>query len=159
MTFRPLPAVVLVCLALVHPTVAQSDEARATAVQEAQTAAESWLALVDEDAFGESWDEAASLFQERVDRADWVQKAERLRDSVAAFSSRTLTRTQYRNALDRAQSNGPFVLLKYRATLEADRFEEVLLAVRQDTTWKVAGYQVAPLPTSSSSGSGTSSSP
>ncbi len=159
MTFCRLPAVALVCLALAPPTAAQPDAAHATAVQEAQTAAESWLALVDEDAFGESWDEAASLLRERIERADWVQKAERLRDSVAAFSSRALTRTQYRNALDRLQSDGPFVLLKYRSTFKADRFEEVLLTVRQDTTWKVAGYQVTPLPESSFPAPGTSSSP
>jgi hypothetical protein len=130
---------------LAGPALAQPGDEHAAAKRKAQEAAEAWLALVDDDAFVESWDAAAALLQKRIRREDWVRKAERLRDTVRALSSRDLATAQYRDSLRRAPSDGPFVLLKYRSTFAAGRFEELLLAVRPDTTWKVAGYQVTPL--------------
>jgi hypothetical protein len=38
-------------------------QAQSESTAEAQEAAESWLALVDDGKYGESWDEAASYFK------------------------------------------------------------------------------------------------
>jgi len=127
------------------PAAAQTNDEHAAATKKARQAAEAWLGLVDDDAFATSWDSAAALLQKRIKRKNWVQKAQQLRDTVQALSSRTLATTQYRDSLRRAPSEGPFVFLKYRSSFGAGRFEEVLLTVRQDTTWKVTGYQVTPL--------------
>lgn len=136
---------ILILLVGTRPSSAQSDGPHAEAKQAAQDAAESWLALADADAFNEGWDGASSLLQERVPREEWVQKAERLRDSIQTHSSRSLTAAQYRETLARAPG-GPFVILKYRSTFEEGRFEELVLVAREDDEWKVAGYQVSPLP-------------
>jgi len=145
-----ITALTILLLAPVGPLFAQPGSGHATEITNARNAAQSWLALVDGDQFGTSWDEAAVLLQNRTKRAAWIQNAERLRDSVQTVSARTLTRTQYRDTLQRASSDGPFVLLKYRSTFPVGRFEELVLTVRQDTTWKVAGYQVTPIPTDTS---------
>jgi len=149
MPFRRLSAVILACGLLVAacaaPTTAQSGGEHATAKKKARAAAQSWLDRTDATEFGASWDAAAALLQNRIERADWVQTAEALRDTVKAVSDRTLAMTQYRDSLRSAPDHGPFVLLKYRSTFEAGRFDELLLTVREDTTWKVAGYQVTPL--------------
>ncbi len=126
-------------------SIAQSEEPHADAKQAAQDAAESWLALTDADAFDESWDEASSLLQERISLEEWARKGERLRDSIQAPSSRSLTAAEYRTSLARAPG-GPFVILKYRSTFEDGQFEELILVVREEEAWKVAGYQVTPLP-------------
>ena len=161
MSLRPLRTVVLalVVSACALPAGAQSTEPHATAKQEARAAAASWLALVDDDAFGESWDEAAGLLQKRIKRVDWIRTAERLRDSVETLPPRSLSGTQYRQSLRRAPDSGPFVLLKYRSVLSGEGFEELVLTVRQDTTWKVAGYQVTPLRSSASTEAPPSPSP
>ena len=125
--------------------VAQPEGDRTAAKQKARGAAESWLALVDENRFAESWEAAAGLLQKRIKREEWVQKARRLRDSVEVLSGRRLAMTRYRSSLQRAPGDGPFVVLKYRSTSAAGHFEELLLAVRRDKTWKVTGYQVTPL--------------
>ena len=140
-----LAALVFAVALLGAPASAQTTDAHAAAKQQAQGAAASWLALVDNDEFEAGWDAAASLLQKRIKRETWVQKARRLRDTVQALSTRALERTQFRASLQRASDEGPFVLLKYRSTFEGGRFEELLLTVRQDTTWKVTGYQVTPL--------------
>jgi hypothetical protein len=145
---RPVGALAALAFAvalLAVPAAAQPNEAHAAAKQQAQRAAASWLALVDNDEFEASWDAAAPLLQKRIERESWVQKARRLRDTVQAPSTRTLEMTQFRASLQRAPGGGPFVLLKYRSTFEGGRFEELLLTVRQDATWKVTGYQVTPL--------------
>lgn len=136
----------VVLLLVAQPASAQEGGDHSAATEKATKAVESWLTLVDENAFDESWEAASSLLQERIDHDAWAEKAGRLRDSIQTLATRTLTQTQYRDSLRRASRGGPFVLLKYRSTFEAGRVEELVLAVRQDTTWKVAGYQVTPLP-------------
>ena len=150
MPFRRLSAVILACgllvVACAAPAAAQSEgDEHAAAKEKARAAAQSWLDRTDATEFGASWDAAAALLQDRIERADWVQQAEALRDTVKAVSDRALAMTQYRDSLRSTPGHGPFVLLKYRSTFEAGRFDELLLTVREDTTWKVAGYQVTPL--------------
>lgn len=130
---------------LAAPISAQSGGEHAAAKQQARAAAEAWLTLVDDDKFAASWDSAAALFRERVERDEWVQRGRQLRDTVQAPSTRTLATTQYRDSLQQASGSGPFVILKYRSSFGTGRFEELVLTVRQDTTWKVTGYQVTPL--------------
>jgi hypothetical protein len=143
---RALVALVpVVGLLVAGPSVAQTSGPHAAAKQKAASAAASWLALVDDGQLGASWDSSAVLLRKRIERADWVEQAERLRDSLRAVSNRTLTRARYRDSLQRASDGGPFVLLKYRSGAVEGRVEELVLTVRQDTTWKVAGYQVTPL--------------
>lgn len=130
---------------LVHPGRAQSDEAHAAAKRAAQTAAQSWLENIDDDDFDESWEEASGLLQKQIEREKWIEEGRRLRKRVEGLSGRTRTMVQYRDSIQHAPSDGPFVILKYRSTFEDGCFEELLLTVREDDTWKVAGYQVAPL--------------
>ncbi|HKL88590.1 MAG TPA: DUF4019 domain-containing protein [Salinibacter sp.] len=121
-----------------------SDRVRAEAKQNARAAATAWLARVDDGDFEESWETAAVLLQERVPREQWEDEGRELRDSLRALSGRTRTMVQYRDTLRRAPS-GPFVILMYRSSFDGGRVEELLLTVREEGTWKVAGYQVTPL--------------
>lgn len=146
-------------LAGAQPPGVDADAKTADAKTKARDAAESWLALTDDDAFEESWARAAVLLQQRIERKAWVKRAERLRDTVQTLSSRTLALTRYRDSLrcvstertgafsDCTPTDGPFVLLKYHSSFATGRYEELLLTVRRDTTWKVAGYQVTPFRT------------
>lgn len=130
---------------VVPPTAAQPDSpSHERAEQSARAAAQSWLRVVDDGEFEESWEAAASAFQERVPQETWEDRGDQLRDSIQTGASRTLTMVQYRNSL-RQTSGGPFVILKYRSTPGDLSIEEVVLTTRIDDTWKVTGYQVTPL--------------
>lgn len=138
-----LLTLLVLLLPLAGSVTAQSD-GPPSAKEDARAAAESWLARIDADEFGASWEAASTLLRQRIERAEWVQNAEQLRDTVKTVSDRTLTATRYRESLRRAPNEGPFVLLAYRSSYEAGPLDELLVTVREDTTWKVAGYRVTP---------------
>ena len=52
----------------VHAFAAQPD---ADAIEKAQQAAQSWLALVDSSQYSATWDEAAAPFKSAISKPDW----------------------------------------------------------------------------------------
>jgi len=139
----PLVGFVLL-LSLAGPVAAQPGGASTEATERAQAAAQSWLDRFNADDFDASWEAAATLLQQRIEQAGWVEKAEQLRDTLKTVSSRTLTATRYRATLPGTSKEGPFVLFAYRSTYETGPVNEVLVTVREDTTWKVTGYRLTP---------------
>jgi hypothetical protein len=138
--------IVLLGLALAGSAPAQAqtdthtDEKRA-----ARAAASEWLTMIEERDFEESWEDAAVLFRDRIDRSAWTESGTRMADSVGTPRARTLTDTRYLDSIRRVAAEGPFVALRYRSTFASGRFEELLLLAREDDEWKVAGYRVRPL--------------
>ena len=138
----------LVGLLLVGPARAQSGGTHAADKQAAQSAAQEWLALLEDRDFEDSWEEAAAPCRAQQTGLDaWTQTATRLADSVGAPAARTLTSAQYQDSLRAAAAEGPFVILKYRTRFAAGRYEELVLVVRGEDDWRVAGYRVSPLRT------------
>lgn len=116
----------------------------ADAKEAAREVTEQWLELTDAGDFGESWDEGAALMQNQIPRETWVEQGKEAKDELEALRSRQFSRAQYRDSLQQAPSEGPFVLLTYRSEFEAGSFEEAVLAIKEGDQWKVAGYQVSP---------------
>lgn len=114
------------------------------AEQSARAAAQSWLRLVDEGDFEESWEAAAPVFRERVPQETWEERGDLLRDSIQTGVNRTRTMVEYRDSLRRI-TGGPFVILKFRSSPGDLSVEETVLTARIDDAWNVAGYQVTPL--------------
>jgi hypothetical protein len=122
---------------------AQSRAVSPSTQRAAQAAAQEWLGLMAERDFEESWDEAAPLLRERIDRDAWRQRVKQLVDSIGVPSARTFTTVQVRDSL--RQSAGRFVILRARATHDAGVFEEHLVLTPVEEEWRVAGYRVTPL--------------
>lgn len=125
------------------PAHAQSD----AVPRAAQTAAQEWLDHLEDRDFEDSWEAAAEILRNRIERDAWVQKSTRLADSLGGPIQRTLATAQVQDSLRRAAVDGPFAILKYRSRFSDGHYEELLLLLRQDDVWKVAGYQVTPLRT------------
>jgi hypothetical protein len=113
----------------------------------AQSAAQEWLDHLEDRDFEDSWEAAAPPFRDRIERDAWVQKSTRLADSLGGPLQRTLTSAQIQDSLRHTAVDGPFALLKYRSRFSAGHYEELLLLMRQDDAWTVAGYEVTPLQT------------
>lgn len=122
------------------PSLGEHAEAKETA----REVTEQWLELTDAGDFGESWDEGAPMMQQQISREAWVEQGKQAKDKLKSLQSRQFTRAQYRDSLQQAPSDGPFVLLTYRSEFEVGSFEETVLAVKEEDQWKVAGYQVSP---------------
>lgn len=122
----------------------EADE-HAAAKEMAREAAEQWLELADAGKFGESWDQGAAMMQDQISREAWMEQGNQAKSEVEALQSRQFSRAQYRALLQQAPREGPFVLLEYRSEFESGPFNEVILTVKEEDAWKVAGYQVAPV--------------
>jgi hypothetical protein len=63
-------------LALLVSSFCMAEDANLKA---ATAAAEQWLAIMDAGHYGQSWDQASSLFQSKISKADWEQAANQVR--------------------------------------------------------------------------------
>ncbi len=95
---------VMVCLAVVAgASWAQEPE------DAAQTAAE---ALVDNEQYEESWEQAAELFKSAVTKEQWQQAASGVRKPLGPLVSRKLKSRQYTEQLPGAP-DGQYVLIQF----------------------------------------------
>jgi hypothetical protein len=129
-------------LTLLAAAAGRAAENPAEAVAQAQKAAESWLALVDQGQHAKSWEEAASLFRGAVGKDAWVSAVGGVRGQVGKLKSRQLKSAQYATSLPGAPA-GQYVVIQYDAVF-ANRpaVETVTPMLDKDGTWRVSGYYV-----------------
>ena len=113
------------------------------AVAQAQVAAKSWLALTDSAKYGQSWDEAASLFKGAVTKADWEKTIKSVRAPLGAVRSRKVKSATYTRTLPGAP-DGEYVVIQFEAQFEnkASAIETVTPMLDKDRTWRVSGYYI-----------------
>lgn len=125
------------------PQSPQGDDEHAEAKQNAREVAEQWLELTDAGEFGQSWDEAASMMQDQIEREQWQEAGSQMEDQLGDFQTRQFAQAEYRDSIQTQQETleGPFVILMYQSQFEAGQIIEQLITVKRDDSWKVAGYQ------------------
>ena len=107
----------------------------------AQTAAESWLRLVDGGDFAASWEQAAKVFKGAVKQADWLQMAGGVRTPLGKLVSRKLKSREYTEKMPGAP-DGKYVVIQYDTVFEqkASAVETVIPMADPDGAWRVSGY-------------------
>ncbi len=120
-----------------HLVAGDSKEDKALAV------ATSWLALVDDGKYDESWQAAASFFKQAVSREQWGQAVSAALEPFGPFVSRELIGKQYTTSLPGAPE-GEYVVIQFTATFEnkAAVIETITPMLDSDGEWRVAGYFV-----------------
>ena len=108
---------------------------------EARKAALAWLALIDDGKYAESWEQAASLFKNRISRDRWVESVRSTRASFGKVRSRSFLGAAYKTELPDAP-DGKYVVIRYRAAFEYKKnaVEAVTPMLEQDGIWRVSGY-------------------
>ncbi len=111
--------------------------------QDAVTAAESWLALLDARDFEGSWEEAAALFRAAVSPQQWEDSVESAYGGVGRPKSRTLDTAEYKTELPGAP-DGEYFVLTYKTQFERKQsgVETVVPMRDTDGTWRISGYFV-----------------
>lgn len=124
----------LVCLA------AAADQ---RAEEEALAAAETWLALVDDGKYSESWETTAVLFRSVVTKKQWEQALNAARKPLGRLLSRRLKSKQYATSLPGAP-DGEYVVIQYEASFENKKaaVETVTPMADEDGSWRVSGYYI-----------------
>jgi len=137
-------AAILFCLLAfgLAARLAESAEPPASKDETAAAAsARTWLAHVDAERYGESWDTAASLFRMAVTRSQWQEQLGAARAPLGKLQSRKLTASQASSSLPGAPE-GHYVVMQWQAIYEhRPAAIEIVTALReQDGEWQVAGY-------------------
>ncbi len=134
-TFMILALCGLTLLGLRSAAAGQAKE------KEARQSAEAWLALVDAEKYGESWDEAASLFKDKVTRQKWEQMAGSVRKPLGELQSREFLGAHYATELP-GVPDGEYVVIQYKASYENKKsaVETVTPMLDKDGKWRVSGY-------------------
>jgi len=132
----------LMALLLCSTALAQDVAAKREA---AEQTARSWLALVDHGDYGQSWQEAASLFQSKITKADWEKALNQARAPLGAAGNRTLMGSMYQTDLPNVPK-GEYVVIQYKTAFTGSGpvIETVTPMLDKDGKWRVSGYFVKP---------------
>ncbi len=118
---------------------AQADSATELAV----AAAESWLLLVDNGRFEQSWDNAAKYFQQAITKEQWMRSVAAIRVPLGANVSRELVSAEYYNTLPGAP-DGEYVMIKFKTSFEHKKqaSETITPVLEPDGSWRASGYYI-----------------
>lgn len=109
--------------------------------QQAAAAAETWLELVDEGKYEESWDQAAELFKRSVPKKEWSRTVAAGREPMGKLISRELSSKKYSTTLPGAP-DGEYVVIQFATSFENKKsaVETVTPMKDPDGAWRVSGY-------------------
>jgi serine/threonine protein kinase len=101
------------------------------------TAVESWLALMDNGRYAQSWDTAAKSFQRAISKADWIERLGSARKPAGKVISRKL------RTVSRFFSR---VTVKFdtRFADSVAAVETVTFSRERDGQWRAVGYLILP---------------
>ena len=103
-------------------------------------AAESWLSLVDEEKYLESWEGLAGLFKKYVKQEEWVNDLNRFRKPHGKLLARKL---QHETKSSEA-SVGEYLIFQYETSFENKKsvVEAVSVIKENDGKWRILGYTI-----------------
>lgn len=112
-------------------------------IDDARQAAEAWLALVDQQDYGRSWDEAAGLFQRAVTKPQWIKALDASRKPLGEVKTRELAGAQFATELPGAP-DGEYVVLQFRTSFANKKSAVETITPMLDTggVWRVSGYYI-----------------
>ncbi len=132
---------VLVAWAIAAPARGADPAAGGDREKAAESAARSWLALVDAGKYGESWDAAAAFFQAAITRDQWKHALDKVRRPLGSVSSRKLLGAQFVTDIPNAPK-GEYVVIQFGTDFEhrAGAIETITPMKDRDGSWRVSGY-------------------
>jgi hypothetical protein len=132
----------------VPPATAQlsagTEEQREAASQKlnaAVDAAQSWLAIVDQGKYRDSWDAAAQYFKDKVPQGQWESSLRQIRPPFGKVVAREVSNVQYTTHLPGAPT-GEYVIIQFKTDFEDKHgsIETITPMLDKDGTWRVSGY-------------------
>ncbi len=113
----------------------------ATPGEEASTAGQIWLALLDDQKYEESWNQAGSMFRDQVPQQQWTDALKKSREPLGPLVSRTASRVQLTTSL-RGAPDGEYAIIHFTTSLRNKSITERLTLVKEDGRWRVAAYAI-----------------
>lgn len=109
----------------------------------ARIASITWLALVDDSKYTESWGTAAEYFKNVITAEKWEQSAKAVRKPVGKIQSRILKSIKFKTELP-GVPDGEYFIIQYNTSFEnkMNSVETNTLMRDKDGRWRVVGYFV-----------------
>ncbi len=109
----------------------------------AAAAADSWLKLVDNGRYADSWSTSAELFKAGVDKEQWGKTVASVRGPLGRVLQRMLKSKQFMTSLPGAP-DGKYVVIQYETSFENKKtaVETVTPMLDKDGKWRVSGYYI-----------------
>ena len=109
----------------------------------AESAALTWLVLVDAGNYAGSWSAASASFRQHVPQSQWQTAAANARTPFGALKSRKLQSSTFTRSLPGAP-DGEYVVVTFASSFEnkASAVETVTPMLDADGTWRVSGYYI-----------------
>ena len=128
----------LLVFSVSFPSIASEEKEMA-----ALSAAQAWLALVDEGNYGESWETAALYFQNAIPKKQWEQMLIAVREPLGDLVSREPINRAYTQSLPGAP-DGEYVVIQFNAAFKNKKsaVETVTPMLGSDGNWRVSGYYI-----------------
>ena len=106
-------------------------------------AAESWLKLVDDGKYADSWKQAAAFFKSAVPQQTWETQIAAVRRPMGKKLTRTLSNSKYAATLPGAP-DGEYVVIQFSASFENKKsaIETITPMLEKDGKWRVSGYYI-----------------
>lgn len=127
----------LVCI-LVSPALAGPGQAGAV-IADART----WLTLIDNGRYEESWSEASALFRGAMNAKEWGNSLTNVRKPLGALISRKKMKTTAARQLPGAP-DGHYLVMVFETSFKNKKAatETVTFMRETDGRWKAAGYYI-----------------
>jgi hypothetical protein len=118
----------------------QADEQTITAAIEA---AKTWLKLVDEGAYEQSWTQAAKYFRNNVSEQQWTTSLSAVRRPLGKVLSRKIKTSTYTTETSGAP-DGRYVIIQFDTSFEnkQNAAETITPMLDSDNKWRVSGYYI-----------------
>ena len=115
-----------------------SDSAK---VDSAKHSAESWLKLIDQEKYAESWNQTSDFFKSKVTKNQWISTISNLKSSLGKTNTRIFFRAQYTTSLP-GVPNGEYVVIQFQTDFETKNsaIETITPMKDSDGLWRVSGY-------------------
>ncbi|KAG1694644.1 Sarcosine oxidase subunit gamma [Nymphon striatum] len=107
------------------------------------TLAITWLEIIDQGKYEESWNKTAPIFQQYLTSAEWNEALKKARKPFGKLLSRSATEEKAHDSLPGAPS-GKYIVIKFSTKFEnkASAIETVTLK-KDQSIWRVAGLSVS----------------
>ncbi len=131
-----------VVLGLVLAVLAACTSHKLATDQSPQSAAEAFLALIDQDNYERSWTEASDWLREKVDVNQWAEYVVNSRKPLGVVKRREFNTVEFHDSLEDMPA-GSYALVFFDSSLtdNASASEMVGLMLSDDSVWRVIGYQ------------------
>jgi hypothetical protein len=120
----------------------QAQKANDATAEASAKASETWVKLLDNGKYGESWDDSATLMKLTIPKDEWINVLNKTRKPLGMVNSREVIDQRVAND-PQGLPKGEYIVMFYKTTFghKSMAYELVTLMI-EDGKWRVLTYHV-----------------